>query len=744
MCNDDFRLVSFIATSGNVLLKSLEQYSNKDLVCATFKTEADVLLNNVNASCSSSKILSALTSSFGISFMNGHYPELDISHCAAGNVAQSDSIMSQGSRKKRNAVAIKDWLWKDQKIPYVVDESEFDTVGVLMISKAIKKFNEDVACIKFTPRVNEFDYVRFKSGQGCHSTIGRDGGEQILTIGPDCYYLGVILHEMTHAVGFFHEQNRWDRDNYVTIFWNNIQTGKDHDFNLQDQKYLDTLGAPYDYGSIMHYGPYIFSKDPSKPTMTPKYDPHVELGQRDGFSKLDIWKINTLYGCKSGAPPLPDWMLYLSSTLQPTSMVATSSTSVVTSSTSSVKPGIPGKPKVLVTVFANALRINWDQPISTDQITGYLLSYKLEPNGRLQQVRVTANKLAYYLSTYTNHPGRRFTITIAAITDKGVGPESDPVTTRSACSKTLFLDNETFDKIHSPFFKHGYYEQDVVCQWEIRTPPRQHINLTFTALNISGTNECSDDYIRIGSSRRYCNTSPTNGDIIMATNDVKVTFVSKPGSADTKPGGFSMTASAQGYSPINLNIDEMIAGFNISWQSPLQTPSAMTSYVISYKLTSDAVHKEIDVSPETRYFLLSTYPHFGREYSIEIYAKYPSGNSQSAGPVILRSKCLRNITVSGTHEHLNSPHYPGKYEPGTICEWNVLPTSGRRLVLHFERIDLNNGDYVDILSEGTYLRLDAQNKPAGQIVTDFAKVQFVSDDNDEATGFRINFSLTSF
>lgn len=59
----------------------------------------------------------------------------------------------------------------------------------------------------------------------CHSSIGRDGGEQSITLGPDCYYLGVIMHEMTHAVGFFHEQNRWDRDDYITIHWNNIQPG---------------------------------------------------------------------------------------------------------------------------------------------------------------------------------------------------------------------------------------------------------------------------------------------------------------------------------------------------------------------------------------------------------------------------------------------------------------------------------------------------------------------------------------
>ena len=50
----------------------------------------------------------------------------------------------------------------------------------------------------------------------------------------------------------------------------------------------------------MHYGQDLFSKDGSSPTITPKYDPHGEMGQRNGFSQLDIWKINKLYGCNPG------------------------------------------------------------------------------------------------------------------------------------------------------------------------------------------------------------------------------------------------------------------------------------------------------------------------------------------------------------------------------------------------------------------------------------------------------------
>ena len=105
------------------------------------------------------------------------------------------------------------------------------------------------------------------------------------------------------------------------------------------------------------------------------------------------------------------------------------------------------------------------------------------------------------------------------------------------------------------------------------------------------------------------------------------------------------------------------------------------------------------------------------------------------------SECSRNITVSGPSQHLRSPHYPRTYEPGTICQWKVDAISGHSLVLSFDHIALGSGDYVSIESAGGKLVMDSSYRPSLPIGVDSATIQFVSDDSDEGTGFRLNIAL---
>ena len=73
-----------------------------------------------------------------------------------------------------------------------------------------------------------FNVGYFKTIPRCYSRIGRDPNdkEQVISIGFGCERLGTIVHETMHALGFFHEHTRPDRDKYVKLDWGNIEQGK--------------------------------------------------------------------------------------------------------------------------------------------------------------------------------------------------------------------------------------------------------------------------------------------------------------------------------------------------------------------------------------------------------------------------------------------------------------------------------------------------------------------------------------
>ena len=58
-----------------------------------------------------------------------------------------------------------------------------------------------------------------------------------------------------HALGFYHEHTRFDRDNwYIDVQWDNIKSGLADQFTLAIYRTTtNTFGTCYDYKSIMHY-----------------------------------------------------------------------------------------------------------------------------------------------------------------------------------------------------------------------------------------------------------------------------------------------------------------------------------------------------------------------------------------------------------------------------------------------------------------------------------------------------------
>jgi hypothetical protein len=178
--------------------------------------------------------------------------------------------------------------WPEGMVPYEIS-ADFSASQVRTVKRAIAHWNRRTI-MRLRTRSGEDDFVIFApADDSCSSPIGRQGGGQ--TIGcavGDGFTAGSVIHEIGHSVGYFHEQQRPDRDAFLDVREENIEAGKEHNFDIRMGGIV--LG-PYDYGSIMHYPRDAFSENGD--TRVPLQD--VPIGQRDGLSTRDVHGLNVLY-----------------------------------------------------------------------------------------------------------------------------------------------------------------------------------------------------------------------------------------------------------------------------------------------------------------------------------------------------------------------------------------------------------------------------------------------------------------
>lgn len=199
----------------------------------------------------------------------------------------------------RSGVIDETYRWTDFNVH---PDKAFTTEERRTINDAMYYLWQVIPCVNFgiwhpdtaTPTG---DYVRIIKGtdNGCSAAVGRRGGRQDMNLqSPGCMGIGTVMHELIHALGFYHEHSRPDRSQHVFILYENIVPGLEHAFDVFSPSRVTTFNIPYDQLSIMHYPAYAFSRN-GQPTISAKNGKAV--GSLGLLRDSDKAKLKAMYKC---------------------------------------------------------------------------------------------------------------------------------------------------------------------------------------------------------------------------------------------------------------------------------------------------------------------------------------------------------------------------------------------------------------------------------------------------------------
>ncbi|XP_062587484.1 astacin-like metalloendopeptidase [Saccostrea cucullata] len=201
--------------------------------------------------------------------------------------------------QKRNIITDSNRLWANGKVPVSFDSSVVgsmkEKVLAAMQEISFSTHSNGQTCVQFVPRTQEKDYVVFTSvvyGSG-DSLPGRLGGVQYVHLYQDAAKAD-IMQLIMYLLGFFNEFRRPDRDSQVIVHTDNIAPEYRGFFEITNDTTF--FNYPFDFESITFFFPYAWAIDPSRPTLTPKYD-SVTIPYKLSLSKYDILNIQREYKC---------------------------------------------------------------------------------------------------------------------------------------------------------------------------------------------------------------------------------------------------------------------------------------------------------------------------------------------------------------------------------------------------------------------------------------------------------------
>lgn len=221
---------------------------------------------------------------------------------SARSESEDEHVISKGNGKRNYAERVT--LWEYAYIPYYIDPT-FNSAQKKTVLAGIKEFT-DKTCIRFIPKdmaawsaLPHRTYLNFTfDTTSCNSYVGRiSGGSQKIGLHvTKCFNKKTIVHEIMHALGQVHEQQRKDRDNHIIMHWDSIKGGRANQ-NMAILSIGSQDRTPYDPTSSLQYSLWAFTSNRQK-TMSFR-DSNLDslVGSSSGLTHLDVREITLAYKC---------------------------------------------------------------------------------------------------------------------------------------------------------------------------------------------------------------------------------------------------------------------------------------------------------------------------------------------------------------------------------------------------------------------------------------------------------------
>ncbi|XP_026747902.1 uncharacterized protein LOC113508921 [Trichoplusia ni] len=244
-------------------------------------------------------------------FINAHYHE----ECS-GLVRPQDRRRSNGGTMEvtpDNERFYKDKLWPLGIVMYGVNEFLHSTTEFATLQHAMSAI-ELSTCVVFQ-QVSEDGAIKPKNLLWFSDTgeempnLGFTAGNQTVTLMSMIHgapgHSGHTLNLLLRILGVPMMSNRFDRDNYVTVNWRNVQKTKEHYLErMPAEAWLRNTegeGAAYDYDSVTHAPANYMCNDCSlgaqtvQPIQDHLWQRTLTMGHRNDLSPADVELLNLLY-----------------------------------------------------------------------------------------------------------------------------------------------------------------------------------------------------------------------------------------------------------------------------------------------------------------------------------------------------------------------------------------------------------------------------------------------------------------